>query len=67
MLLNTVSAGFEEDSLVDVTITLDITNFDYSTRSGAKATVKVELQQKSYYNRATTEELQQLLLPILHM
>ena len=42
MLLNTVSAGFEEDSLVDVTITLDITNFDYSTRSGAKATVKVE-------------------------
>ena len=42
MLLNTVSAGFEEDSLVDVTITLDITNFDYPTRSGAKATVKVE-------------------------
>ena len=42
MLLNTVSAGFEEDSLVDVTITLDITNFDYSTGSGAKATVKVE-------------------------
>ena len=42
MLLNTVSAGFEEDSLVDVTLTLDITNFDYSTRSGAKATVKVE-------------------------
>ena len=42
MLLDTVSAGFEEDSLVDVTITLDITNFDYSTRSGAKATVKVE-------------------------
>ena len=42
MLLNTVSAGFEEDSLVDVTITLDITNFDYATRSGAKATVKVE-------------------------
>ena len=42
MLLNTVSAGFAEDSLVDVTITLDITNFDYSTRSGAKATVKVE-------------------------
>ena len=67
MLLNTVSAGFAEDSLVDVTITLDITNFDYPTRSGAKATVKVELQQKSYYNRATTEELQQLLLPILHM
>ena len=33
---------FEEDSLVDVTLTLDITNFDYSTRSGAKATVKVE-------------------------
>ena len=26
----------------DVTITLDITNFDYSTRTGAKATVKVE-------------------------
>ena len=42
MLLNTVSAGFEEDSLVDVTITLDISKFDYSTRSGAKATVKVE-------------------------
>ena len=42
MLLNTVSAGFAEDSLVDVTITLDITNFDYSTRTGAKATVKVE-------------------------
>ena len=42
MLLDTVSAGFEEDSLVDVTITLDITNFDYSTRTGAKATVKVE-------------------------
>ena len=42
MLLNTVSAGFEEDSLVDVTITLDVTNFDYSTRTGAKATVKVE-------------------------
>ena len=42
MLLNTVSAGFEEDSLVDVTITLDFTNFDYSTRLGAKATVKVE-------------------------
>ncbi len=42
MLLNTVSAGFEEDSLVDVTITLDITNFEYSTRSGAKATIKVE-------------------------
>ena len=41
MLLNTVSAGFEEDSLVDVTITLDVTNFD-STRTGAKATVKVE-------------------------
>ena len=37
-----VSAGFEEDSLVDVTITLDISKFDYSTRSGAKATVKVE-------------------------
>ena len=42
MLLDTVSAGFEEDSLVDVTITLDFTNFDYSTRLGAKATVKVE-------------------------
>ena len=42
MFLNTVSAGFEEDSLVDVTITLDISKFDYSTRSGAKATVKVE-------------------------
>ena len=42
MFLDTVSAGFEEDSLVDVTITLDITNFEYSTRSGAKATVKVE-------------------------
>ena len=42
MLLNTVSAGFEEDSLVDVTITLDVTNFDYPSRSGAKATVKVE-------------------------
>ena len=42
MLLNTVSAGFEEDSLVDVTITLDISKFDYATRSGAKATVKVE-------------------------
>ena len=42
MLLNTVSAGFEEDSLVDVTITLDLTKFDYPSRSGAKATVKVE-------------------------
>ena len=42
MLLNTVSAGFEEDSLVNVTITLDISKFDYSTRTGAKATVKVE-------------------------
>ena len=42
MFLDTVSAGFEEDSLVDVTITLDISKFEYSTRSGAKATVKVE-------------------------
>ena len=42
MLLNTVSAGFAEDSLVDVTITLDLTKFDYPSRSGAKATVKVE-------------------------
>ena len=42
MLLNTVSAGYPEDSLVDVTITLDLTKFDYPSRSGAKATVKVE-------------------------
>ncbi len=42
MLLNTVSAGYAEDSLVDVTITLDITNFDYASRSGAKANIKIE-------------------------
>ena len=57
MLLNTVSAGFEEDSLVDVTITLDITNFDYSTRSGAKATVKVEPStEEPTTTEPTTEE-----------
>ena len=42
MLLNTVSAGYEEDSLVDVTITLDLTKFDYTAGTGAKANVKVE-------------------------
>ena len=42
MLLNTVSAGFEEDSLVDVTITLDLTKFDYPSRSGAKANIKID-------------------------
>ena len=57
MLLNTVSAGFEEDSLVDVTITLDITNFDYATRSGAKATVKVEPStEEPTTTEPTTEE-----------
>ena len=42
MLLNTVSAGFAEDSLVDVTITLDLTKFDYPSRSGAKANIKID-------------------------
>ena len=42
MLLNTVSAGYPEDSLVDVTITLDLTNFDYPSRSGAKANIKID-------------------------
>jgi len=42
MLLNTVSAGYPEDSLVDVTITLDLTKFDYPSRSGAKANIKID-------------------------
>ena len=42
MLLNTVSAGYPEDSLVDVTITLDLTKFDYPSRTGAKANIKID-------------------------
>ena len=42
MFLDTVSAGYPEDSLVDVTITLDLTNFDYPSRSGAKANIKID-------------------------
>ena len=42
MILDTVALGYEEDSLVDVTITLDLTNFNYAAGTGAKANVKVE-------------------------
>ena len=42
MFLDTVSAGYPEDSLVDVTITLDLTKFDYASRSGAKANIKID-------------------------
>ena len=42
MLLDTITAGFEEDTPVDVTITLDLTDFNYLTGKGAKANVKVE-------------------------
>ncbi len=36
MVLDTVALGYEEGSLLDVTLTLDLSNFDYPSKQGAK-------------------------------
>lgn len=41
MVLDTVALGYEEGTLLDVTLTLDLSDFDYSTKLGAKANIKV--------------------------
>ena len=41
MVLNTVALGYEEGTLLNVTLTLDLTNFDYSSKQGAIARIEV--------------------------
>ena len=41
MVLDTVALGYEEDTPVDVTLTLDLSNFNYIAGTGAKAFVQV--------------------------
>ena len=44
MVLDTVALGYEEGTLLDVTLTLDLTNFDYSSKQGAIARIEVTEQ-----------------------
>ena len=41
MVLNTVALGYEEGTLLNVTLTLDLTNFDYPSKQGAIARIEV--------------------------
>ncbi|WP_295199154.1 hypothetical protein, partial [Ruminococcus sp.] len=41
MVLDTVALGYEEDTPVDVTLTLDLSNFNYIAGTGAKAFIQV--------------------------
>ena len=47
MVLDTVALGYEEGTLLDVTLTLDLTNFDYPSKQGAKAFIQVTPQAPS--------------------
>ena len=47
MVLDTVALGYEEGTLLDVTLTLDLTNFDYPSKQGAKAFIQVAPQAPS--------------------
>ena len=47
MVLDTVALGYEEDTLLNVTLTLDLTNFDYPSKQGAKAFIQVTPQAPS--------------------
>ena len=47
MVLDTVALGYEEGTRLDVTLTLDLTNFDYPSKQGAKAFVQVTPQAPS--------------------
>ena len=42
MVLDTVALGYAEGSSIDVTLTLDLTNFDYPSKQGAKANITIE-------------------------
>ena len=44
MVLDTVALGYEEGTRLDVTLTLDLTNFDYPSKQGAKAFIQVTPQ-----------------------
>ena len=44
IVLDTVALGYEEGTLLDVTLTLDLTNFDYSSKQGAIARIEVTEQ-----------------------
>ena len=41
MVLDTVALGYEEGTLLNVTLTLDLTNFDYPSKQGAIARIEV--------------------------
>ena len=47
MALDTVALGYEEGTPLDVTLTLDLTNFDYPSKQGAKAFIQVTPQAPS--------------------
>ena len=47
MVLDTVALGYEEGTRLDVTLTLDLTNFDYPSKQGAKAFIQVTPQAPS--------------------
>ena len=47
MVLDTVALGYEEGTPLDVTLTLDLTNFDYPSKQGAKAFIQVAPQAPS--------------------
>ena len=44
MVLDTVALGYEEGTLLNVTLTLDLTNFDYHSKQGAIARIEVTEQ-----------------------
>ena len=44
IVLDTVALGYEEGTLLDVTLTLDLTNFDYHSKQGAIARIEVTEQ-----------------------
>ncbi|WP_418815597.1 hypothetical protein [Ruminococcus bromii] len=47
MVLDTVALGYEEGTPLYVTLTLDLTNFDYPSKQGAKAFIQVTPQAPS--------------------
>ena len=42
MVLDTVALGYEEGTPLDVTLTLDLSGFDYPSKQGAKANITIE-------------------------
>ena len=44
IVLDTVALGYEEGTLLNVTLTLDLTNFDYHSKQGAIARIEVTEQ-----------------------